>query len=215
MITTLITVPYKIVRTPLTLLDGQLAERLPETSFPRVALDRVIGTSDRLAGALLRDDTIAERGEERVERAATAAKVTKLEHAADAHRDQAQEKLATGRKEAEKKRKAAQERAEESLEEAAAAEERGKKEAAAKARKTAATKKTAADRKAASRKETIQQRAQRAEASAEAKKKAAQRTAKKELDDAREADQAAAESRADAERLSDLTDAKKQERRQD
>lgn len=49
----------------------------------------------------------------------------------------------------------------------------------------------------------------------EAKKQAAQHEAKSELDDARATKQAAAESRADAERLSDLTEAKRSQRKQD
>ena len=53
----------------------------------------------------------------------------------------------------------------------------------------------------------------RVDSAAEAKKKAAQRQAKSELDQARETKRAAAKTRADADRLSDLTEAKKQERK--
>ena len=54
----------------------------------------------------------------------------------------------------------------------------------------------------------------RVDSTAEAKKQAAQRAAKSELDDARETKQAAAKTRADADRLDDLTEAKKQQRKQ-
>ena len=55
----------------------------------------------------------------------------------------------------------------------------------------------------------------RVEAAAENKQKAARKKAKAELDDARETQESATEARADAERLSDLTEVKKQQRKQD
>ncbi len=214
MISTLITLPYKLARTPLALIDSTLSERLPETSLPRVALDRVLGSSDKLAGALLGDPDIAGRGADRIERSDTLRKAAKLEHEAETRRAQAQDKLADGREEAEEKRRAAGERASQSLDVADAAEARGKREATAKAKTAAAAKKVAADKEAANRTTTIEQRKQRADSAAEAKKSNAQRDAKATFDDARKTDQSAAESRADAERLSDLTEVKKQDRKQ-
>lgn len=76
-------------------------------------------------------------------------------------------------------------------------------------------KKAAADKRAQSRTDTVEQRKKRVVSTADAKKRATQRKAKAELDDARQTKQSAAEARADAERLSDLTEAKKQERKQD
>ena len=52
------------------------------------------------------------------------------------------------------------------------------------------------------------------ESAADAKKKAAAAEAKDELKDARETEQAAVAARADAERLSELTDTLKQERKE-
>ena len=214
MISTLIALPYKLARTPLVLIDSTLSERLPETSLPRVTLDRVIGSSDKFAGALLGDQEIAGRGADRIERSDTLRKAAKLEQEAATRREQAQDNLADGREEAEEKRKAAEDRISRSLDEADAAEARGKREARAKAKKAAAAKKATADQKAASRNATIEQRKQRVASAAEAKKKTAQRQAKAKIDDARKADQTAAESRADAERLSHLTEVKKQERKE-
>ncbi len=53
------------------------------------------------------------------------------------------------------------------------------------------------------------------DSAAQAKKQTARRAAKTKLEDARDTKQSAAEARADADRLSDLADAKKQERQQD
>lgn len=214
MISNLIALPYRLARTPLVLMDSTLSQRLPEASFPRVTLDRVIGSSDKFAGTLLGDPDLAGRGADRIERADALRKAGKLEHQAETYREQAEEKIADGRDEAARKREAAENRLSESLDEADAAEARGKREARATATKAAAAKKATADQKAASRSTTIEQRRQRADTAVEAKKKAAQREAKAKIDDARKADQSAAESRTDAERLNDLTEVKKQQRKQ-
>ena len=212
-ISTLISAPYKLARLPLVIIDSTLSERLPETSGPRVTLDRAIGSADKLAGALLGDEAIAKSGAKRIERSQKLVTAARLEQEAATRREQARETLAEGRQEASQKRKAAQKRVVSGLDEADAAEARGKQEAKARARKAAAAKKAAATKRAANRTATVEQRKARVDSAAEAKKQAAQRKAKAELDDARETKQAAADARKDAERLSDLTEAKKQERK--
>ena len=221
MISTLIALPYEIARLPLVYVDSRLSDRLPETSGSRVTLDRAIGSADKLAGSVLRNRAIVERGADRIERADKLVAAARLEHAAAERRpvvtrlrEQAAETAATGRQEAAQKRKAAQNRAASGLEEAAAAEARGKQEAKDKAKRAAAAKKAAADKRAASREAAAEQRKENAESAAEAKKKAAEREAQAERDEARETKQAAAETRDAAERLGDLAEAKTQERKQ-
>jgi hypothetical protein len=214
MISTLIALPYEIARLPLVVADQRLSRRLPETSATRVTLDRAIGSADRLAGAVLRSRAIAERGADRIERLDDLLAASRLEQEASARREKARETENTGRQEAARKRQAAQDRAASGLDEADAVEARAKQDAAAKAAKTAASRKRAADKRAATRKATVEQRKAGAESSAEAKKQAAQRKARTELDDARETKQAATEARAHAERLGELTDVKKDQRKQ-
>lgn len=215
MISTLIALPYELARLPFTTVDQRLSRRLPETSLPRTTLDRAIGSADRLAGALLRNDQIAARGADRIERSAKLAQAARFEDQADAQREAARDAVETGRQEAAQKREAAAERASSGLAEAKKAEAKGKQQATANAKKTAAAKKKAADKKAATRTETVEQRKKRVDATAEAKKKAARDEAKADLADARKSREAAADSLADAEVLSDLTEAKKAERKQD
>lgn len=215
MISTLVSLPYELARLPLATIDRGLSSRLPETSLPRRTLDRTIGTADSLAGALLRNDDIATRGADRIERSEQLLKAAHLDEQAEARREEAKVVAETGRHAAARQRKAAADRAMAAPTEAKKTEQRGKQEAAAKAKKTAATKKASADKKAAARTETVEQRKQRVDAAAEAKKAAARREAKDELKDARASKEAAAEARSDAEVLSDLTEAKKQERKQD
>ena len=68
---------------------------------------------------------------------------------------------------------------------------------------------------AASRIDSAEQRKEIADGAAEADKQAVQRKAEAERAEARKTAQEAAESRDDAERLGDLVEAKKQERKQD
>jgi hypothetical protein len=215
MISTLIALPYEVARLPLTIADNGLVQRLPETSGTRVTLDRAIGSADKLAGALLGNRGIAQRGADRIERSEKLLTAARLEQEAAARREQARDTAAAGRRKATRKRKAAQDRAASGLDEADAAEARGKQQAKAKAAKAASAKKAAADRRAASRTATVEQRKGRVDSVAEARKRSAQRKAKAELDDARKTKQSATEARSDAERLKDLTEAKKQERKQD
>jgi hypothetical protein len=215
MISTLIALPYEVARLPLTVADNGLVQRLPETSGTRVTLDRAIGSADKLAGTLLGNRGIAQRGADRIERSEKLLTAARLEQEAAARREQARDTAAAGRRKATRKRKAAQDRAASGLDEADAAEARGKQQAKAKAAKAASAKKAAADRRAASRTATVEQRKGRVDSVAEARKRSAQRKAKAELDDARKTKQSATEARSDAERLKDLTEAKKQERKQD
>jgi hypothetical protein len=180
-ISTLIALPYEIARLPIVIVDSAVIDRLPDTSAPRVTLDRAIGSADKLAGTLLGNRDIARRGAERIERSERLQTVGRLEQEAEARRGEAC----------------------------------GKKQAKAKAAKTASAKKSAADKRAAGRTAAVAERKARVDTAVSSRKQAAQRKAKAELDDVRETKQSAAEARADAERLSDLAETKKQKRKQD
>ena len=214
MISTLVTLPYELARLPLVVLDHGLSDALPASSTPKVVLDRAIGSADRLAGTLLHNPGIAQRGPPRLGRPGKLVGGARLEQEAATRREAARETAATGRREASTKRQAAQERAASGLEEADVAEARGKQEATARAAQQAAAKQAAADRRAASRAAAAEQRKQQVDSAAESKKQAAQRAAKADLEEARESQQSADEARADADRLDDLTAAKKEQRKQ-
>lgn len=215
MINTLIALPYELARLPLTLVDKTLAGRMDETSAPRVTFDRAIGSADKLAGALLSNRNLAQRGAKRLERSDKLVTAVLLEQQAEVRRTEAAQKLESGRDEAARKRQQAKDTAASGLVEADAAEARAKEQAKTKATRSAAAKKAAANKRAATKTATAKQRKANATRAVEAKKTAAQRSSKEELKDARETKQSAAEARVDAERLSDLADTKKQERKQD
>ncbi len=215
MISTILTLPYELARLPLTIIDTSLASRLAETSKPRVTFNRALGSADKVAGGLLGSSDIAQRGADRLERSHKLVAALRLEQEATTRREQAVETEDIGTQQAARKREAAQDRAQSGLDEAAAVEARGKREARIKAEKAATEKKAAADQRAGNRTAKVEQSKERAESAAEAKKRAAQRQAEAELDDASKTARSAAEARADAERLSDLTEAKKQGRKRD
>lgn len=214
MISTLITLPYELARLPLVLADGTLSGTLSETSAPRVALDRTIGSADKLAGSLLGNRDIAARGVDRLERSDKLRAAAQQEARATSLRREARDTAESGRREAAKERKTAEARVTSGLREADKVEARGKQEAQARAAKTRATGKAAADNRAQNRTAVVEHRKQRTAAAAEAKTKSAQRKAAAELDDARKAKTSATRERADAERLEELTEAKREQRKQ-
>ncbi len=213
MITTLISLPYEIARLPLAVVNQQLAARLPESSTPRVTLDRALGSVDRVAGTILHNEVIVQRGAARVDRAEKLFRAATLEQEAASRREEARDTVQEAGQEAAHKRQAAQDRAVSGLKEADEAEMRATRDAKKSAADAAASKKAAADKQAARRKAAAQEKKLRVEAAAEQKQKAAEREAEARLGDARETKQSAAESRADAERLEALTETKKQERK--
>ena len=211
MISNLIALPYELARKPLDLADQRLSGRLPEMVGSRVGL--ALGSADKLAGTVLRKPALAQAGTDRVEQATKLLTATRLERKADAGRKQARQIEADGRLEATVKREAAQERAVTGFDEADKAEARGKQEAKERADKLAESKQTAADKRAVSRKQSAQRRKEQVTSVAEAKQKTAQHRSKVELDEAHKDEQAADAAHADAERLSELTHAKKQARK--
>lgn len=212
MISTLISLPYELARRPIVAIGEGLTSRLHEDAAPRVFLDRAIGSADQFAGILLRNGQIAQRGADRLQRSTGLAQAASFERKAEAKRERAREIRAEGHQKAEAQREDARTSLERGLEEADVVEAQGKRDARTAARKAATTKKAAADRAASARKSTAEQRRARTDRSAANQEKAAQRRAASELKEAREDQQAAADSRKDADRLEQLTEAKKAER---
>jgi len=215
MIDKLIRFPYELSRLPLLVVDQGLSGRLRETSMPRVVIDRALGSGDKVVGALLRDPEITRRGSERLERSAKLVTADRLDREAGVRRQEARDTAAAGRQEAAARREEAQDTAAAGLQEADAVEARGTRQAEEDARARATVEKDAADRRAATRAESAEKRKLAKQEAADTDEEAARRAAEADLDEADRTETEAGESRADAERLSDLTEAKKQERKRD
>ena len=91
MFSTLIALPYELARLPLALVDRGLSARLPESSGARVMMDRAFGTTDKLAGSLLGNRVIAQRGADRLERSDKLVTAEFLEQEAATRREEARE----------------------------------------------------------------------------------------------------------------------------
>ena len=209
----LLTVPYEITCAPLTLVDTQIARRLPQDSPPRLAFDRALGTYDQLAGRLLANEAIAQQGTDRLRRSSNLAQATVLEREAAARREQAAQVGQAGRDSAQQKRQAAQQRAEDGLDAAQDTERRGKQAAASDARGQAARDKQAIQQRTDERSGAIRQGLTQSDQAANARQTAARKTAKAKLDDVAETKGDARSARADANKLGDLADAKENERK--
>ncbi len=214
MISTLIALPYELARLPLIAVDQRLSRRLPETSLTRSTLNQAIGSADKFAGTLLHNSQIVNRGADRIKRSDNLVEAVRLEDQADIQRQVARDAVESTSQQAAQQREDAAKRVAAGVAEAKKTETAGKQQAATNAKKAAEAKKARANKKAAKRTETVAQRKKRVDAAAEAKKNAARDEAKAGLADARKSKEAAAESLHDAEILSALTDAKKNERKQ-
>lgn len=209
----LLTMPYQLSRGPITLIDLAVAHRLPADSAPRLVFDRAVGSYDRLAGRLLRDRTLVQRGTERVGRADKLADAATLEQQAAERRSAADEAARAAQQDAADKMDEAHERVEAGVRDARTAERRGKNAAAAKARTARARSKEQADAIAARRVRTTRQRVGAVEQAAEARTDSARRTAKAKLADVSKQRSAASAERSDADRLDRLAATKRQARK--
>ena len=215
----LLTVPYKLYRVPLAVLDHRVAQRLRVDSPPRLAFDRALGSYDRLAGRLLNDDDIAERGRERIARsgklagAGAGAGAVALERDAAARREQAAKAAESGQRSATVKRQEAQRRLADGLRAADAAERQGKQRAATRARSHAGDNKRQADAVTKRRVNSIKDEVTQVDAATDAKLQQARRGAKAKLDDAAARRAAANSARTNADQLGRLAAAKQNSRK--
>jgi hypothetical protein len=209
----LLTVPYKLYRVPLAVLDHQVAQRLRVDSPPRLAVDRVLGSYDRVAGRLLNDDDIAEQGRERIARRGKLAGAVALERDAAARREQAAKAAVSGRRSAAAKRQQARQRLADGLAAADAAERQGKQRAATRARSQAKNNKQQADAATKRRVNSVQNRLKQADAATDAKLQQARRGAKAKLENAVSTKAAANSARTNADQLSQLAAAKRNSRK--
>lgn len=207
--------PYRITRTPLTVVDRRLVSRLPQDSRPRMVFDRVLGSLDELAGRLLADDALAARGSQRVSKIDKLAIATDLERTAAERRGAAAEAKAQGEDKAATKAQQARDRADAGKAEAVKVEREAKQAASAKARSIAAQKKKQAEARKQERVSAIEDGLEKVDAVTTARTTAAQRAAKTSLSAAARTRAAADAERKDADQLDELVTVKRRTRKQD
>jgi hypothetical protein len=206
------TVPYRVARAPIALLDRTVMTRFADDSSARIAFDRAVGSLDVVAGRVLRNDDLAGQGAQRIDRARKLARATELETHAAQQRSKADEVEREGAKTASAKRDEAQQRAAEGLSEAARTEAAGKQAAAQHAREQAAQAKQHAAARGNRKLSTIRQGLKQTEAVAEAREHLAEDKAKAEVSAATKQKAAARRRRKDADELGDLATQKRRQR---
>jgi hypothetical protein len=204
---------YQLARIPLELFEQQVMTRLGTEAPARLLYERGLGTLDATVGKLLNDPELQRRGTALVDRSDTLARAAQLDASASATRRQAERKFEAIRVEVAT-----------DLEETTAATE----QETIKAREDAEERKRAADQKAATRAAAVKKKAdeaasERAEAAkATNRQKSAKITAVEQtktqaaeakLDDAQAKYAEAARKRAHADRVEELADVEKQNRK--
>jgi colicin import membrane protein len=204
---------YRALRLPATLLENQVARFLAEDSAVRLGFEKVLGTVDEKAGALLGNDTIASRGHALRRRSEILGKAVELETKAQIRKAAAAAKLEAGKKAAEKTREQAKRAAREGVQETLRTEQERKKHAEqeADARLQAETERVEAETRAKTQAVEAQLDAQ--ERRIDETTKARTAAPKAQLSNAVAEKKAATDERAKADRLAKLADAEKESRK--
>lgn len=205
--------PYALVRFPLRVIEQQLVSRLPKQAPPRLVYERALGMLDEVAGQLLGDRQTARRGEALQERADALSRAVTLEETAQRKRARADEQLEREREKARKDRAAAQQQHQRAVAETRAQEQARKREAAQQAQRRAKAAKTRADEKAAAQAKAVDEEKRAEKARIDAQEKAKAEPAITELKDAAGKQADATAKRSAADRVEELTEQQRQERR--
>jgi hypothetical protein len=206
-------VQYRIARTPLQLFEDRVVSQADSEAPARLFFERAVGALDAAAGNFLGDKDVEARGISRIEQAEARAEATRLDEDAEQTRRRAADELKQKQAKAAAAPREAREKAHERVSDAREAAEQGKQNAAdAAASRTNAVKNKIDE--AAKQKVVAAERTKR---SAQDRSTAAENTAtaaaEAELDDAADKRRAATGARAHADRLDDLSDAEKEQRR--
>jgi hypothetical protein len=210
---TLLHLPYQAARTPLTLLDATLFQRLPDDSPPRLAFDRLVGSIDEVAGRLLDDETIERRGTELRDRADKLSRALQLAEAAAEHRRAAADTIHDAEHEADTLRADAERHQVDGVEEAVATEREEERAVTRRARAQAEATKQQADARAERQVASVEQERKRTEARVSARQRQATGKVGAELHEAAERKSAARSRRSDADRLGELAEQKQRARK--
>lgn len=206
-------VPYEMWRLPLRVIERQVVSRLPEDALPRVAFERWLGMADEMAGQLLGDRQTARRGEALKERADALSRAVTLEETAKRKRARADEQLERERELARKDRAAAQEQHQQAVAKTRAEEQARKRKAAQQAQRRARAAKKRADEKAAAQAQAADEAKRAEQARITAQEKAKVEPATEKLQDAAGKLTEAAAKRSEADRVEELTEEQRQQRR--
>lgn len=205
---------YRAARLPLQIVEEQVVARLDTESPARLIYERSLGALDVTVGNLLGAPDIAERGAALAERSEALRLAAELDAEADAEVREAGQNFTARREAASRQRQNAQETKEKTKQEARQQAESRKRDAARNAADRAANVKERADKAASQRTAAVENAKQTEQAHIGAAEKAVTKAAQAKLDDAREKRSDVVTTKIEAERVSELVDAEKENRRQ-
>lgn len=205
---------YRVARLPLQIVEEQVVARLDTESPARLVYERSLGALDVTVGNLLGAPDIAERGAALAERSEALRLAAELDAEADAEVREAGQNFTARREAASRQRQNAQATKEKSKQEARQQAESRKRDAARNAADRAASVKERADKAASQRTAAVEDAKQTEQAHIGAAEKAVTKAAQAKLDDAREKRSDVVNTKIEAERVSELADAEKENRQQ-
>jgi hypothetical protein len=204
---------YQIARFPFHVIEDQLAARLVSEAPARLIYERSLGVVDATVGKLLGDPELQRRGAALAQRSVVLGRAAKLDADATQVREQADAKLEATQKEVVTDIDEARAATEQEAEEARATAEKRKREAEEAAQKRTAAAKKQAEDVARQRRKTAEAANRQDHSRIRAAEEKATDAAESKLDDAAEKRGEAVRKRAQADRVEELADIEKQNRR--
>lgn len=205
-------VQYKIARFPLQVIEQQVMSRMPTEAPARLMYERGLGMLDGTVGSVLGDHDLVQRGSALSQRTDALARAAVLDEVAALKEQKADAELRANHRQANEQQEKAHEEKQREVARARAREEERKRAAVREAEERKAAAERQADEQAAQRQKAAEaaQRSKQAKIKAEEEKAAA--PAKAQLKDAAAKQSEAADKRARADRVEELTEAEKAKR---
>jgi|SRR3954453_15146732 hypothetical protein len=206
-------VQYQLARFPLQLVDERVFGRMESDAPARLLFERSLGLLDVTVGNALRAPELEQRGTELIERSDALRHAAQLDAAAKENIKAAGSNVRATREKAAKERQDAQAEEESAVKNARAAAANRKRAAVDNAEKRIATGRKLADEVAAQREGAVEAAKRDEEAMIRAAEQSTVAAADAKLEGARDKRDTAASKAAQADRLEELADTEKQQRR--
>ena len=204
---------YQLARFPLQVIEERVVARLDDEAPARLFYERSLGMLDLAVGNALSAPRVEQRGAALVERSEALRRAAALDDAATEARDQADAELRATREEAQREQQQARDAKQREVADGRESAQKRKQDAAEAAQKRTEQAKQQADAVAAQRVKSAEELRKQEEAEIRAAEKSVENVAKAKLDDAHDKKVEATVKRAKADRVEDLADAEKENRK--
>ena len=204
---------YWAARQPLAAVERGAVSRLGTETSARLAFDRAVGSLDAFAGRLIRDEELQRKGQARRKQAILLGKAAAVESVAVARLADGEQTLESAQADAARRRQEAAERRQAGVAEARREQSESKQRAQQLARSTADSSKDRADERAKTRLRAAGSAQQTEQERIRGREQAAAEEAKGKLREAKGDRDKAHDLRSDADRLDELAQTEREQRR--